>query len=355
MKSLTLNALALFLFLLLPACMFALEEQDQTAYCNYMTEQAAAQRDLLRTPNSVAALTQPNTGTPSQLIWGLSNSLSADKKAGLVMTVARKNCELYRATTIAQQHIQYALPSLEKQALRHRLSLIQETSEKLDGLIATNMKLVSVQNMTRPALYSLQGAKVRLAAARSTTLVSIASLYAPELDSTSLRELVAMKQDSEAENQEAIARLNKQNDWDVALSVGARHQLSPFLAQTLEPYGEVNVTYNLGSRVINRHLDNAAKSYTEWKTAQEGDVVRNAAILKRQIIEGIEVQESQLSALLDQDKEIETNLQLVAGVDTSTSIGFRNQLTADKLILGIDIGDASFRLEKLRAYLRENF
>ncbi len=62
-----------------------------------------------------------------------------------------------------------------------------------------------------------------------------------------------------------------------------------------------------------------------------------------------------IAALLDQDKEIESNLALVAGVDTSAAVGFRNQLMADKLLLGIDIGDTTYRLEKLRAYLRENF
>lgn len=347
--------LTLSLLFLFPVCALALEGQDQSAYCTYMMEQAKAQRDLLRTPNSVAMVTQPSTGTPSQLVWGLSNSLSNDKKSGLVMAVARKNCELYMATTAAQQHIQYALPSLEKQALRHRLSLIEETSETFDNLITKNLKLVSAQTMTRPAIYSLQGAKVRLAATRATTLLAITSLYAPELGDIPMRELVSEKQNSEAENQEALARLNKQNNWDVALSAGARHQLSPLFSQSLEPYGEVSITYNLASRAIDRHLDSSTKSYSEWKTAQQGDVVRNAAVLKQQVIDAIAIQEAQLSALLDEDKEIEANLQLVAAIETSTAIGFRNQLTADKLILGIDVGDTTFRLEKLRVYLRENF
>src|SRR5208282_5575732 len=89
-----------FSLLLLASSAFAVEPQDQTAYCNYTMEQAMAQRDQLRTPNSVAGFTQPSTGTASQLYWGLSNSLANDKKAGLVMEVARKNCELYKATTV---------------------------------------------------------------------------------------------------------------------------------------------------------------------------------------------------------------------------------------------------------------
>src|ERR1017187_4418114 len=45
--------------------------QDQQAYCTYLTEQAAAQRDLLMTPDAIAGITQPNTGLPTQAVWGV--------------------------------------------------------------------------------------------------------------------------------------------------------------------------------------------------------------------------------------------------------------------------------------------
>lgn len=120
--------------LLIPAA-FAADgkdkDKDQLAFCEYVTQQAAAQRDLLLAPNAVAGITQPNTGLPTQLVWGVSGSLSSMRKAGLTMDAARKNCELYSASTSAQQDIQYALPSLEKQALQNRLGLIQHASENL--------------------------------------------------------------------------------------------------------------------------------------------------------------------------------------------------------------------------------
>jgi len=110
--------------------------KDEQAYCQYVTEQAAATRDLLRTPSAVTGVTQPNTGLPMQSVWGISSSLANIRKAGLTMDAARKNCELYNAATAAQQEIQFALPSLEKQALQHRLELIQQASAKLDAVIS---------------------------------------------------------------------------------------------------------------------------------------------------------------------------------------------------------------------------
>src|SRR5580700_2604728 len=107
-------------------------DEDQQAYCKYVTQQAAAQRDLLRTPDAVAGVTQPNTGLPTQVVWGLTGSLSNVRKAALTMDAARKDCELYTVSSSAQQAVQYAIPSLEKQALENRLVLIQQASENLD-------------------------------------------------------------------------------------------------------------------------------------------------------------------------------------------------------------------------------
>jgi hypothetical protein len=138
--------------LLIPAA-FAGDE-DQRAYCKYVTQEAAAQRDLLLTPNAIAGFTQPNTGLPTQVVWGASGSLSNMRKAGLTADEARKNCELYRAAASAQQAIQYAMPSLEKQALQHRLGLIQQASERLDALLGTTSKMLDAQNMTRPMAFA---------------------------------------------------------------------------------------------------------------------------------------------------------------------------------------------------------
>src|SRR5580658_1983250 len=156
-------------------------DEDQQAYCKYVTQQAAAQRDLLRTPEAVAGLTQPNTGLPTQIVWGVTGSLSNVRKGALTMDAARKDCELYSASASAQQVIQYAIPSLEKQALDHRLALIQQASENLDALIASTSRMVEAQNMTRPMAFALQTTKIKLEADRADTQSKIVVIYTPQL------------------------------------------------------------------------------------------------------------------------------------------------------------------------------
>jgi hypothetical protein len=327
---------------------------DQQAFCNYVTQQAEAQSDLLRTPSLVAGVTQPNTGLPTQLVWGLSSSLSDIRKAGLTMDVARKNCELYSATTAAQQHIQYAVPSLEKKALQHRLELIDKASARLDDQIAAGTAMVNAQDLTRPMLFSLQTAKIKLEADKADTQSKIAALYTPDLVDTPVKQLVAEKQAGEVGAQTAIDKLARQNNWDVALSVGAHQQINP-LVDNSGPYGAVTVSYNLGSHAIDKHLDQAATAYAAWKKVQEGDVTRNAAILKKQVTDSISVQSNRLKALKAQQQQLDGNLQLVAAAETTAAMDFRNQLTSTQLLLGIEIGDASFRVDELQGFLEDNY
>lgn len=330
------------------------KDKDQQAYCKYLTEQAAAQRDLLITPNAIAGITQPNTGLPMQAVWGVSGSLSNVRKGVLTMDAASKSCDLYSATTSTQQDIQYALPALEKQALQHRLELIQQASENLDALLATTSKMVDAENMTRPMAFALQTSKIKLDADRADTQSKIVALYTPQLSDRPLKELVAEKQGREVNEQKTLDKLNRQNDWDVALSVGEHQQINPWV-DSKGAYGEVSISYNLASRAINKHLDRAADAYDDWKKVQEGDVIRNADILKQQVVNGISVQDSRLKALQQEQKQIESGLRLVGGAETTAAMDFRNQLTTAQLLLEIEIGDASFRLDRLREFLGRNF
>jgi hypothetical protein len=322
-----------------------------------VTEQASAQRDLLRTPSVVLGPIQPSAGTPPQMILGLTNSLADDKKASLTMKAARTTCALYNAQSEAQLRIYYALPSIEKDVLRHRLDMIQQASDNLDKIIADNSKLVDAQNLTRPAVYSLRAAKLRLDTSRTVTLAGIASPYVPKLSDTPLRVLVGEKLEAEEVNQKALARVAKEDGWDLKLTGGAHRQLNQ--SSTTFPrtggFGEFSLTYNFGRRAAERHLDGSVSAYIDWKKNQLDDVVQQALILKQQILDSISIQEAQLKLLLDHDAEIAQDLQSLTGVETSSALSFKNQLLADKTVLRVDVNDVQFRLERLHEYLKTNF
>jgi hypothetical protein len=327
---------------------------DQLAYCTYLTEQAQAQSDLLRTPSGVAAFTQPETGLPTQLIAGATLSLSSVKKAGITLDAARKNCDLYKATTSVQQYLLYALPSIEKQALTNRLDLIDRASKSLDELIDKATKMVDAQNMTRTMLLGLQMTKIKLEADRADTRSKIAAIYVPPLAAQSLKAQVAEKQASDITEQKALDKLARQNNWDVALTVGAHQQISPF-AGNVEPYGEVTATYNFASHAIDRHLDRSVDAYANWKKVQEGDAARGMEVLRAQVVENVSAQQNRLDALQQESQQIQKNMQLVETPDTTAAFDFRNQLATTQILLTIETSDSTFRLEHLRGFLSSNY
>ena len=332
----------------------AADSRDQQAYCTYVVEQAQAQRDLLRTPIATGGFTQPETGLPLQLVAGASVGLSSIRKAGLTMDAARKDCELYKATTGAQQNVQYALSSLEKDALRNRLALIEQASKSLDVLMEKTAEMVAAQNATRLMLFSLQTTRIKLDADRADTQSKITALYIPPLSDKPLKDLVAEKQNSEGSEQRALDRISRQNNWDVALSVGVHQQVNP-VAFGAQPYGAVSVNYNFASRAIDKHLDRAVEAHDEWKRVQESDVVRSMEVLRQQLEESVSVQEAKLKSLQEERGQIDRNLQLVSSPDTSAAFDFHNQLTAAQLLLELETGDANFRIERLREYLARNY
>jgi hypothetical protein len=84
-----------------------------------------------------------------------------------------------------------------------------------------------------------------------------------------LKELVAEKQNNnEGSEQRALDRISRQNNWDVALSVGVHQQVNPVAVGT-QPYGAVSLNYNFANRAIDKHLDCAVEAHDEWKRVQE--------------------------------------------------------------------------------------
>lgn len=340
--------------ILVPVQAFAQNPTDQQAYCAYVLEQAQAQRDLLRTPTGIVGMTQPETGLPLQVVGGATLGLASVKKAGLTMDAARKECELYEATTETQQAVQYAIPSLEREALRNRLALIERAVKSLDELTEKTSKMVEAQNATRLMLFSLQTTRIKLDADLADTQSKLSVIYVPELSDKPLKELVAEKESSETGEQKVQDKLSRQNNWDVVLSVGVHQQVNP-VAYGPQPYGEVTVNYNFASRAINQHLDRAAQAHDEWKKVQEGDIVRSAEVLRQQLLGSVSVQESRLKSLQAEGAELERNLSLVANPETSAALDFSNQMTATKLLLEIEAGDASFRIDRLREFITKNY
>ena len=331
---------------------------SESAFCEYTREQAAAQAALLRSPAVVGGPVLPETGTGPQAVVGLSLRLAEEREAGLTMNVSRTACNLYVATTEAQKQIVYALPAIEKDVLLHRLTLLGRASSELTELVHDQEGFVQAHNLSRPAVYYLQTALVRLDTSRTATLTGIVSPYVPPLSDVPLRELVGNKLQAEQANQRALTRLNKENGWDIEVGGGVHQQLGNVPYPTVFRSGlfaQFSVNYNLGRLSAHRHLDRSVGDYIKWKESQFDDVAQQALVLKKQIEDTIRIQEGQAQLLQAHNDDIKKSLDLIRGLDTPNALSFRNQLLADQIVLRVEIDDAQFRLDRLRQYLAANF
>jgi hypothetical protein len=296
------------------------------------------------------------------MVFGMSMSVADLRKAALTMQTARTACDLNSAVSEAQLHIYYAMPMIEREVLLHRLDNIAQASAKLDKMASEQTRLVEVHNLTRPAVYFLQSARERLDESRTAAMASIAVPYAEQISSVPLRVLLAEKQNKDLANQKALTNLQKENGWDIKVMGGGRQELGSSNninnvnnVSSFGGYGGFTVSYNLGRHSANQHLDSSVSPYMAWKAERFDDVVQQAEVLKKQIEQTIGLQQQQLSVLRAHERNIAQSLTSVEGVDTSGGMAFQNQLVADKILLAVDIDDVQYRIERLQAYLRDNF
>lgn len=227
----------------------------------------------------------------------------------------------------------------------------------LDVLIADNAKYVDAHNLTKPALYTLQSAKVRLDMSRTETLTGLTTPYVPKLSSAPLKQLVDAKQSADNVFEKATVRLQKQEAWDVKLEGGEHRQIAAVApgGSAGGLYGTFSLTYSFGGHASNKHYDKSVAAYNAWKGNQFDDVTEQSRILKQQIHDTIAIQQQQLDILTTHNGQIADNLKTIEGVDSAAALTFKTQLEADQIVLGVDIQDVQFRIQTLNKFLQDNF
>jgi len=330
-------------------------KRDADSYCAYAEQQARAQITLYWTPNLEAGLSQPTQAVPAETFAGVNASLSNLRKSQLVGPVAKDNCQLYRATIDAQEHIAYALPSIERDTLNKRLTLTAQAIGELDALNLQYQKKVDARDATLSSLYLLQSARAKLEVDRAATELTISTMSIPALSAEPLKNLAGEKQSLERATQEASAKLSKQDNWDVTLMAGIRHNVGPAFSTAPGAYGGFDAKWNIGSWKRNRELEQTAGDNAEWKRQQDNEVIRGMAQLRDQIESAIAAQERALAVMQANEDLIHGNREKIKGLDTEDAILFDNQLVVDELSLRVEIGTTQFRLVHLKQYLADNF
>lgn len=332
---------------------------DDRAYCKYITEQSRAQALQYYIPSFTSGVTQPNTGTSPQTFAGLSGSIANLRKGKMVTKIADQGCKLYTATDAVDNAVKYAMVVLQKDSLAHRLEAVRSGLTKINGLLVQGDQEIAAHTTTKFATYALQTAKQQLIGDESNLQGQIAYMFIPDMSNVPLYRLVTDKQALEVSNQQAIARLAKQSNWDLQWEVGAHRTLSSSTntlgGNTSGAFAGFNLQYNLGSRSINKHFDNAAKAYGDWKQVEGTDIVQGANTIQAQVNDALVATDKRIRELREQQTELEANFNTVKDAETNIGKTFINQLVADRVLMEVELSDAQYRRQQLGDYLAFNF
>jgi len=121
----------------------------------------------------------------------------------------------------------------------------------------------------------------------------------------------------------------------------------------LEPYGEVSVTYNLASRAIDRTWTARStpgptgKGGRKRRRAGHGGAAQTGRGVDRRPAEAAEISRS--GGRGDREEPA------TGGEGNYGGSGLSQSACVDRLLLGIESGDASYRLGRLQEFLNRNF
>lgn len=336
---------------------------DDKAYCQYVTELAKGQALQFEIPQATAGVTQPNTGTAAQTFGGLTGSLSGIRKGQLTNKLADENCRLYIAVDAVTNNVKYAMDALQKDALAHRIEIIKQSIVEIDALIADSQKAVDSHATTRMALYALVTGKQALVAQQANLQGQIAGMYVPFMDPAPLYRLVDREQGAQESMQKVSGHLNKQSNWDLQWQVGAHKTVQIPGAPNIATVGGNNsgfyagftAMYNLGSRSANKHFDKSVVAYGDWKRIENNDVVTSANNIQGQVIDLVAAEAKHINQIKASQQALEVDIVAVKGAETNVGQTYENQLVSDRLMLKIELQDAQFRLQEYQDYLAYNF
>jgi hypothetical protein len=84
-------------------------------------------------------------------------------------------------------------------------------------------------------------------------------------------------------------------------------------------------------------------------------VTRGMEVVRVEAQQSLVTQQSRLQSMQKEIAEMDKNLQFVRDADTSAALDFRNQLASTRLLLEVESGDASYRIQLLQEFISRNF
>src|SRR3990167_4655298 len=131
--------------------------EDIRAYCHYIETKNNAKKSLLISPELIVRAQNATNDYPYQnnFITALSKDLADLGKLRQVKALIQDECHYYQLHQEAILHIQYAIPTLQRQALNFKLKSIQAAKSKFAVLLKSVQKKIDSKDDTLMSFYKI--------------------------------------------------------------------------------------------------------------------------------------------------------------------------------------------------------
>jgi len=305
-------------------------EGEKQAYCQYVKDQADAERTLDSGVEGFGRLGQSDSN-PSlkQVVVGLSKSLSKDLQGRSATRAAELECELYSRTLSVDRVVKYRMPSIEKQIAAQQAADLKDVLDILNEEITSTEKRLRTGNGTLSDMLTLRQQRDQVSTQYVAARTDVASQQIPDVPQINLKEAMTQIDESTLALQDELNHKQKLRAWDVSLIGGVQKPISgaPFNTSTgYQPFVSVTFTYNFNAMSYGRKLDNATNSLMTMRRQLNDELAQKVDGLQKNMADLLSVQNEVLPQLIDEQVRLSEEYERLRKLDSPEALRMKSQV-----------------------------
>ena len=323
-------------------------EREKQAYCQYVTDGAAAERTLATGVQGIGRFGQSDANpTEKQAVVGVSKSLSKHLQGNAALRAAELDCRLYAQTVDLTRNVKYRMAAVDREVATQRVLDLQRILQTTDEEIVQANARKRSGNATLADEVSLTQRRQQIYSQYMSARDDANKPGIPEVPSVDLGAAIQSIEALTLDLQDELNRKQKLQAWDLSVVVGMQKPISgqpSGSSSNARPFASLAFTYNLNAIDYGRKLEAATASMMTLRREQNDELFHQAEVLRKTIDETqnlLHASQPTLDAEVDRLKE---ELASVRDIDSAEAWRVRAHVRLNLMTAEMDQ-----RLTRLRA------
>ncbi|OUL92992.1 hypothetical protein [Paraburkholderia hospita] len=303
-------------------------DAEKQAYCQYVQDQADAERTLDTGVEGFGRLGQSDSN-PSlkQVVVGLSKSLSKHLQGMSATRAAQLECELYGRTLSVDRAVKYGMPAIDKQLAVAQAADLKDVVDILNEEIESADKRLRSGNGVLSDVLTLRQQRDQVLTQYTAAKTEVASQQIPDVPQIDLKQALARIDETTLDLQDELNHKQKLQAWDVSLVGGMQKPISGVPVNTstgYQPFVSVTFTYNFNAVSYGRKLDNATRSLMTMRRQLNDELAQKVDGMQRSMADRLSVQKESLPSLLDEQSRLSGEYERLRKLDSPEALRMKS-------------------------------